>query len=187
MDRTPIEVKKKLSQEALYDFYQRMLAVPHAISSDVVFTFDTRKADDIQSLKLLCMQHVIHRLKNSRGLIGAILTRENHKSGVPHIHAMVWYRPDCNNAPLLTGCPDYEVVRGKRKYGRKCGCPLGRVSVYSPIRMEPYVQQCTGKRYQSSYDYMIKDQDIPWKEPNAIILNPSISVYLDQPKNNFVD
>ena len=89
--------------ESLEKVYNHFQSIPALIGSEVTFTFAPGRCVDIQSIKKRCIQMVARRIDASVHCAGYILTRENHENGWPHIHGIVWYPKDHNNAATLSG------------------------------------------------------------------------------------
>lgn len=130
------------------------------------------------------MRMVYGRMFHSKP-VGFILTRENHENGWPHLHGIAWWPKYADNSMTLTEGRLIlsERVEGKR-YTRKVTMynELGRVEVY-PLRTEPYIQyKCPNKcrdkyckckkdetPWDGWFDYIMKDQEIPWREANVMV------------------
>lgn len=177
------------TKEHLLDVYNFMQTIPNVTASEVTFTVAPSRCVDVQDIKRWIMTKVERRIKEVPGLVGFILTRENHKNTWPHVHGIVWFESDNNNAPQLGEGRYWSKISSdneKRvRYGWKYN-ELGSTKVY-PLRVDKYEQN--GKEWKDWFEYIIKDQDINYKIKNKYFIKDiKIELYFEKIEiNEFVD
>lgn len=175
------------SQVALKQMFQLMQSLPGCIASEVTFTFHPGRVDDVQNLKKNCMKIVAERILRSKYIVGFILTRENHANGFPHIHGIVWYPWDHNNAKtLIEGRIFVPSSKNPRINSHYLFNELGKIQV-DKLRTEPYVNK-KGEVYDSWFEYILKDQEVNWKIKNCVSTLDIKLEYYNEPKiPEFID
>lgn len=167
------------SLEELNKIYETYNAMSGLVASEVTFTVAPDRCKDIQSVKKRIIHICSRRIEASVGCVAYVLTRENHENGWPHVHGIVWYPKDQNNAKTLSGGRIYkqETVEENGKTKKRMVHlfnELGRTQI-DLLRTEPYVQnnklennnKINNKSYLNWLDYIVKDQEIKWKIKNG--------------------
>lgn len=170
----------------LRSYYDQMQNIPGLIASEVTFTFAPGRCDDIQKTKKRCMSLIAARLKQCKYLVGAIMTRENHENGWPHVHGIVWFPEDHNNALTLSGGRLWVPRKSKAEPAHWICNELGNTRI-DPLRVEPYTKYTNGLldpgKWASWFDYITKEQHVAWTDPNLIVIGSySIDNFFSKPK-----
>lgn len=172
--------KEQLS--AVYEFMQR---IPNVTASEVTFTVAPSRCKDVQDIKKRIMTLVERRIKDTPGLVGFIITRENHKNGWPHVHGIVWYESDNNNAMQLgegrvwsqLDGPDELSPNRKTRFGYKFN-ELGKSQLY-PLRINEY--EINNNKWKNWFEYILKDQEINYKIRNKYFIKDiKIDLYFEK-------
>lgn len=164
------KIENNVSIERMRQVWNKFNAIDHLVGRELNFTVAPSRCSDIQYIKKRIMSLVTGRIKMSKP-VAFIMTRENHKSGWPHIHAVGWWDSDRDNSETLGDGRVYVVQKDENKKfatGRYMFNELGKVKIYSDLRVEPYIQESTGEAYEDWLDYMCKDQNVNWREKNCI-------------------
>lgn len=150
------------------DLYEQFNTYKGLVAKELCFTVNPTFVDDMQRMKRSIMNTVVDRLHEVKGLKAFILTRENTESGLPHVHGIGWFTARKDESLSLLGGKVYftqrnlagKIERGYRYQG------LGKVTVYN-LREQLY-KDPKGREWNSHFDYIIKDQDLPYKTKNAM-------------------
>lgn len=154
LNRRVLRFQRNMTMEEIDDLYHFFINNDKCVGYEVTFTINPKKSRGIQEAKKTIMTSVCKKFYNVPGFVGCIFTRENHESGWPHIHGIMWFLKEVDNSKMLSS------VYGD---GRS---QIGRVQVDS-LRVDEYVD-AEGNNRENWLDYICKEQGNPWQVANVI-------------------
>jgi len=159
-----------LTVQQLRNYYDSYNEIDFLQAMEITITVAPSRCKDMQNIKNNIMKLASNRLKRIPGIYAFILTRENCKSGWPHVHGVAWFPAHNNNAQTLFG----GRLLTENKIEKRNEIIIKTMYLYNELgksqvdflRTEPYKDQ-KGAEWNDWFDYIVKDQHVPWRTPNC--------------------
>ena len=87
----------------MYAMYDKLIKIQTIVGYEITVTLDPKRCRCINEAKKMIIAWIHRRMVFAKGLVAYMFMREDHENGWPHLHGIVWFNKDQDNAMTLRG------------------------------------------------------------------------------------